>query len=171
VICSSLPAHKRGPRRSTRGAAAVEFALLSVVFFPLLFGLIDYGLWFSDSIAARSGVREGVRRAVVQADAGACKTGNTDYVDQVRCETKGEVGAISGPTYIKVVAPSGWAKGQPLVVCAMIKSNGVTGLVPLPNDRIIRSKTQLSIEVDTPTPTKLTTADTPPSGSNWNWCS
>ena len=151
-----------------RGAAAVEFALVSLIFFPLLFGMIDYGLWFNDSLNARQGVREGARMAVVK-NIPSCTPASTD-IDRIKCNTKREVGSLSGPTYIRVNAPEGWAKGKRLVVCAMVKSNGVTGLVPLPGDRIIRTKTQMSIEV-VPAPSGGASAeDTPPTGANWSWC-
>ena len=132
-MCQTPGASAR--RKSTRGAAAVEFALVSMLFFPLLFGLLDYGLWFSDSVSARSGVRETVRKAVVQADTGtACTTGT--YLARLRCKAKSDIGALSGPTYVKVTTGAGGrVKGEPLTVCAMVKANGVTGLVPLPRAR------------------------------------
>jgi Flp pilus assembly protein TadG len=174
---------RRSGRRSSRGAAAVEFALISSIIFPVLFGLIDYGLWFSDSISARSGVREGVRRAVVQtAPSSSCQS-DASYstaFDKMRCQTKQEAAALSGKTYVMITTgANGWTKGQPLIACTMIKSTGVTGLVPLPSGRIIRSKTEMSIEMDTTKPTGAngtgvqSTADTLPSGfgGDWSWCS
>jgi hypothetical protein len=143
----------------------------------VLFGLLDYGLWYSDSLSARSGVREAVRKAVVQGTVdSSCTTGN--YLDKVRCSAKHDIGAISGPAYVKIATTSdGWVKGKPLVVCAMVRVDGVTGVTPLPGDRIIRSRTEMSIEMDTPKPTGATgtgvqsSADTPPVGQNWGWCS
>ena len=58
------PPHRR--TRSARGAAAVELALVSTILFTLLFAIVDYGLWFNDSLNTRQGVREGARRAVVE---------------------------------------------------------------------------------------------------------
>src|SRR4051812_6702630 len=52
--------------RSQRGAAAVELALVSTILFTLLFAIVDYGLWFNNSLNNRQGVREGARRAVVE---------------------------------------------------------------------------------------------------------
>jgi len=170
--------------RSQRGAAVVEFALVSVVFLPLLFGLIDYGLWFSDSLNARSGVREGVRRAVVQADVGSpCSSGSvggvtyaTDF-DKMRCVVKQEIGSISGPTYVMIKTGSqGWVRGAPLDVCAIVKANGVTGMVPLPDDSLIYAKTQMSIEMGDVRPSGVatsgesSTSDPAPTGSGWGWC-
>lgn len=175
--CMSFPRR----RRTTRGAAAVEFALISMLFFPMLFGLLDYGLWFADSLSARSGVREVVRKAVVQSDVRtSCNVTTYSYFEKLRCNVREDVSPLSGPIYVKVTTGAdGWVKGKPLVVCAMIKANGVTGLMPLPGDRIITSRTEMSIEVDTVKPTGATgtgvqySQDTLPTGfaRDWSWCS
>jgi hypothetical protein len=168
-------AHLRATKGS-RGASAVEFALISVVFFPMLFGLIDYGLWFNDSLSARQGVREAARLGVVQNFnlAGCSQPTN---VEQLRCITTKQVGSVSGSAKAKVVAPEGWTKRKPLIVCTAIESDGVIGLVPLPNDRIIASVTRMSIEIDDPVPSGATaagrsesTGDADPSGESWTWC-
>lgn len=172
------------PSRCERGAAAVEFALVSLVLFPVLFGIIDYGLWFSDSLSSRSGVREGVRAAVVQAPVtGPCSTGTvkgisyTTEFDKMRCVVKQEIGAISGPTSVMIKTTSqGWVKGAPLIVCGVVRANGVTGMTPLPNDRLIYARTQMSIEVDDRRPGGVnatgvsSTADAAPGASGWGWC-
>jgi Flp pilus assembly protein TadG len=180
-----LHGFSRDPSRAERGAAAVEFALVSVVLLPLLFGLVDYGLWFSDSLGARSGVREGVRQAVVQAPVeGACSSGSVAGItyasdfDKMRCVVKQEIGAVSGPASVMIKTSSqGWVKGAPLIVCGVVKANGVTGLTPLPNNRLIYATTRMSIEVDETKPSGVgasgvsSTADPAPAGSGgWGWC-
>lgn len=163
----------RGYRRQQRedGAAAVEFALVSSLLFLLLFGILDYGLWFNDSLNLRQGVREGARVGVVQNFAYSSCT-QTDPMAKLACKTRAQIGAVTGDSYVKIVTPdaAGWKKGSPLVVCGMVKSDGVTGLVPLPNDRILESRTEMSIEVDTPTPSAEDYEDTPPAGASWSWC-
>ncbi|MGZ8757870.1 MAG: TadE family protein [Aeromicrobium sp.] len=152
----------------------MEFALVSLIFFPLLFGMIDYGLWFNDSLNARQGVREGARMGVVGAfsDGTSACDSQTGDMAKLKCNTKNQVGSMSGPTYVMAkVDPLGWGKGKPLIVCAMVKANGVTGLVPLPNDRIIRSKTRMSIELSTALTGATSASDAPPSGADWSWCS
>ncbi len=47
--------------RDDRGAAAVEFALVVPVLILLLMGIIDYGLFFTDRLAVKQGIREGAR--------------------------------------------------------------------------------------------------------------
>jgi Flp pilus assembly protein TadG len=50
-------------RRNETGAAAVEFALVSVVLFPLLFGTVQYGLLLVQLQAATAAARDGARTA------------------------------------------------------------------------------------------------------------
>ena len=51
--------------RGDDGAAAVEFALVSLLLLTLLFGIIQYGYFFFQSTAAESAAREGARAAAV----------------------------------------------------------------------------------------------------------
>lgn len=157
------------PERPEEGAAAVEFALVSIIFFLILFGIIQYGLYFNDALNARQGVREAVRQGVVRNFAGGS---GADDMAKLRDLTAKEVGAITGETYVKVVVPSGgWAKAKPLTVCAMVRSDGAIGLLPMPGGGWIQSKTQMSIEQATaPMPTGSTSADSLPAGADWGWC-
>lgn len=62
-----------------RGAAAVEFALVSVLLLILLFGIIQYGYFFFQSTAAEHAAREGARLAAVGIDdCGAWRTAVSD---------------------------------------------------------------------------------------------
>lgn len=159
----------RGRPRAETGAAAVEFALVSTFFFLIVFGIIQYGLYFNDALNTRQGVREAVRQGVVRNFAGG--TGADDMA-KLRNLTAKEVGAITGATYVKVVVPSGgWAKAKPLTVCAMVRSDGAIGLLPMPGGGWIQSRTQMSIEqAAAPVPTGSTSADTLPAGADWGWC-
>jgi hypothetical protein len=168
-----LRTRRRAPERRSRrhdlnGAAAVEFALVSLLVFPLLFGIIEYGLWFNDSLNVRQGVREGARAGVVKNfDHAGC---SGDDMARLACKTKKQVGALTGDTYVKISTPRGWTKAEPLVVCAMVRSSTI-GLVPLPNDRLITSRTEMSIEVTDSVPNALSYSDAAPSGASWGWCS
>lgn len=163
MVGQSCPRHAR-----ETGAAAVEFALVSTVFFLLLFGVIQYGLWFNDSLNVRQGVREAARQAVVE-NFPACG-GATSSSAELVCETKKQIGALTGPTYVAVSAPHGWAQGQPLVVCAMVRSSGGVGLLPMPNGGWITSETQMSIEQQAMAGSWTDRSDALPSGVDWNWC-
>ncbi len=152
--------HGAQPRVRTRGndgAAAVEFALVSGILFLLLFGIIQYGLYFNDSLNARQGVREAARQGVVKTFH-ACG-GKTLDLDKLRCQTQEQIGAVTGDTpYVKVNFASPWTKGQPLTVCTLVKTSRI-GILPMPNDGWISSKTQLSIEQATTPPTGAAGAD------------
>lgn len=157
-------------RRTAEGAAAVEFALVSVVFFLILFGIIQYGLYFNDALNTRQGVREAARQGVVRNFSGGS---GADDMAKLRDLTAKQIGAITGETYVKVLTPSGgWAKAKPLTICAMVRSDGAIGLLPMPGGGWIQSRTQMSIEQATaPLPTGAAGADTLPAGASWSWCS
>ena len=72
--------------RRQEGAAAVEFALIAGVLALLLFGMMEYGLFFLQAQTLKSGAREGARQAAVGADLTAVKL----------AVSKGSGGAISG---------------------------------------------------------------------------
>ncbi len=147
-----------------RGAAAVEFALIMPILFTLVIGIVQYGLYFYDAHGTRAGVREAARQAVVQGSFAGCSGA---YLDKVRCGTKAQVDAITGPIAVKVTAPT-WQRGKPVTVCAEVQSQ-IIGFVPMPRDGLIRTKTQMSIEVDAPVPASLVSQDAPLSG-DWSWC-
>jgi hypothetical protein len=51
--------------RSDRGAAAVEFAIVSLMLLSLLLGIIEFGFIFQAQIAITNAAREGARMATV----------------------------------------------------------------------------------------------------------
>ena len=162
------------PSSRDRGAAAVEFALVVPILLAVMFGIVDYGLWFGDSLNVRQGVDEGARRAVVK-DFGTC-TGSSES-EKTACVVKERIGALGGTVYVQVSvtgpAPSNtagnWAKGGELVVCAMVKEEGLTGLTPMPKDGILRALVHKRVEV-TAGSSVPAYSDTPPPDSDWAWC-
>ena len=189
----SAPARAEGPRRDT-GAAAVEFALVLPVLVLILFGIIDYGLYFSNTINAESGVQTAARRATVGALDPNCPTPTdpptssttSTRVGELMCMVKANTGSITGTSYVKVVFPPdltnptppnppGWYPGQQLIVCEVIDVQGLTGYVPLPRHDgqvAIRSKVVTQLEtVATSTDPPADSGgeeDSPPGG--WDWC-
>lgn len=151
-----------------RGASAVEFALVVPLLLLVVFGIVDYGLWFNESLNVRQGVREAARVAVVQNfDHSGC---SGTAVEKVVCKTKKEI-APSGQAHVQVIVPAGgWTRGATLTVCGLVKVDGLMGLVPLPSPAV-RSATHMSIEKTTP-PTigAGTYGDPAPSGTDWTWC-
>ncbi len=61
----SVVATRIFPRRRESGAAAVEFALVSLLLVTILFGILQYGFYFWARSSASAAVREGARRVSV----------------------------------------------------------------------------------------------------------
>ena len=88
------------------GASAVEFALVVPVLLLLVFGIIEYGLWFSDSARRRQGVREAARQGVV----GNFGTESCDLTgasgdanaQALMCTAQDRIGGITGDPAIMV---------------------------------------------------------------------
>jgi len=159
---------ERGSR--DRGAAAVEFALVMPLFFILVMGIINYGLWFNDSLSLRQGIRESARQAAVLHTFSGTGCSGTTGMDNVACGTKTQILGTSGVAYVKVFAATTWARGEQVVVCGMVKAANFTGFVPLPAGGLIKSKTTMSIENIAPAPSPTFHTDPAPSGADWSWC-
>lgn len=67
-------------RRRQDGVAAVEFAIIAVVLFTLVFGMIQFGLWLTKYQAMTAAAREGARMAAVRRDETAVRTAITQAV-------------------------------------------------------------------------------------------
>jgi hypothetical protein len=187
----------RALRRSSRGrgqpkdagAAAVEFALVLPILILILFGIIDYGLYFANSLDARAGTQEATREAVV-ANFGSCTPPKkfditpSDDIAHVMCSVKDRTNALTGTTYVKVILPvdaahpdGGWIVGQPLVVCQTLVVRGLTGFVPLPGngfspgEGVARAEVVMQIEQPSTDPNEKGGAeDLPGSSLDWSWC-
>jgi len=161
-----------------RGASALEFGLVSPVVFAVLFGTITYGLWFNESLNVRQGLREASRQGVVAnyGDTSSCAmtyttaSVPTENMKKLMCKAQDTVGAYTGETYIKVTLPGGWVRGQELVVCGMVHADRLPGIVPLPEDRMIRWASRMSIEKTVPGQTETGGEEVPPTGVSWAWC-
>jgi Flp pilus assembly protein TadG len=168
-----------GRGRGDRGAAAVEFALVTPLLLVILFGIIDYGIWFADSIAARQAVRDAARQAVVE-QFGSCGGGVTGDLPALACTVKSTMDQISGTTAVRISvvnSPVGtslvaWAQGATLRICAMTQHQTLLPFVPFPNNGISYTRVDMPIEsaVGTNLAARTTYTDQPPSGGDWLWC-
>jgi hypothetical protein len=134
-----------------RGAAALEFALVVPVLAVLVFGMIDYGLYFTDSLGARDGARVAARQGSVANFKGVCPAGYSGSGDSdlstLACTAVDQTGAIGGDVYARVkTTPAGWKVGKDVVVCVAVVESGLTGLTPMPNDSTVRTRLQMRIE-------------------------
>jgi Flp pilus assembly pilin Flp len=177
--CASLGGEMNNVRRGRRdqGAAAVEFALVVPILLAVMLGIVDYGMWFSETLSTRQGVREAARLAVVESyNGGGCASSKS--LDEVACTVDDRIGAISGPTWVRVKSTkadgsAGWEQGGSVTVCAIVKSNGLTGFTPMPNNHIVFSSIVMRIEDDTtpptgPSPYVGTRGGTLPPGFTWS---
>lgn len=153
---------------SSRGAVAVELAIVLPLLLILIFGLVDFGFVMGDSISVREGVREGARQAVVANFGSECV--GTD-AQKVVCLTKQRVGSLQGSVNAAVRLQSGdtvATAGHNLVVCAVEPMSSATGMfAPLLSGRYLTSKVDMRVEQ---TSTLRAGGDTDPTGRNWSWC-
>jgi hypothetical protein len=166
-----------------RGAAALEFALVVPVLVALVFGMIDYGLFFSDSLGARDGVRAAARQGSVASfpPSNLCPsdyalTGNDAALNRLACLAVDQTGPIGGRAFAKVTLPNGGDAGKDIVVCVAVVENGVTGFTPMPNDSTVRASLAMRIEQDNAKDNtrigEVAPNDvSPPAGDIWgSWC-
>ncbi len=160
-----------------RGAAAVEFALVVPILLMLLFGMIDYGLYFSNQLGVQQGARDAARQAAVGSSLGTTSscgmvwstTPNTEG-KKLGCLVLSRTEPAVGKTYVKIKVPAaGWAKGRILTICEMVKTDGLTGFVPMPGKGVVSSKVEMSIEQENSSPPS-SGEQAPPSGVSWSWC-
>ena len=87
-----------------RGASAVEFALVVPLLLLIVFGIINFGILFSQQITINNGVREGARRAVV-ADPAAPRT-----CDQIIASVRNKLSGLAlDPADVQIkVSQDGW---------------------------------------------------------------
>ena len=166
------------------GASAVEFALVLPILLLILFGIIDYGLWFEDSISLRQGVHDAARQAVVGNYGGGADTGCTGTAsDQLRCLVHRDAAPATGTLFVQVESVAGTGAGvvgaadttgtgapaSLVLVCAVVTDTGATGFVPLPRGGVIRARIDMRSELNGPAVGAISGADaTPPGG--WAWC-
>jgi Flp pilus assembly pilin Flp len=171
----------RYPESSESGAAAVEFALVLPILVLILFGIIDYGLYFNASLQSRWGVHDAARAtAVSPSTAGTTCTATAAPVppadiQRLICAVLANTGSATAKKYVAVSLPDGWVVGKQLVVCERLDVAGVTGYVPLPGS--IKDIAVLTIETEGDADPTWVKTDHPqkyeqalPNGSNWNWC-
>ena len=95
---------RRRSRRPDTGASAVEFALLAPVLFLVLFGIIDYGIWFADAISLRQAVRDAARQGSVENFGTSCSaTGTSADLRKLACSVASGAAPISGTVAVRAV--------------------------------------------------------------------
>lgn len=178
---------KRNRRRpGERGAALVEFALISPLLFLILAGIIDFSMVFNNYQAVRQGVREGARQGAVlnwgsstSCNLTGVSSGTSTDVQTLMCLTKQNIGMNSSKVRVKVMfadanlnteSTSGVSAGMSLIVCAQTQATSLTGMLnPVFSGKFIRSKTAIRFE-QASVGVEHDGYETPPSGADWDWC-
>jgi hypothetical protein len=167
----------------------VEFALLSVPLFTLVFGGIDYGLYFADVQTVQQATADAARDATLSVgSSGPNWSGSTACLGpvtvsdlaRVACGLAGTVKPIGGDavyTKAEIVNSSGasstiWAQGNRLRVCAVAQHPAVLPFVPIPDGGVIRARVEMPIEPGGPVGLSLTPVEQNVSGiaGGWSWC-
>ena len=125
--------HVLRDRRSEEGAAAVEFALIAMILFTLLFGIIQFSLWFWAWQAGGHAAREAARVAAVS----PCDTAKIQTAGMA--PLNGPPAQASPAPTVTPLAPT-LKVGDPITVTVVFKSLDV-GFFPWLNLTITKSAT------------------------------
>jgi Flp pilus assembly protein TadG len=183
-------------RQRDRGAAAVEFALVSPLLFMLLFGVIDYGLYMADVLSVQQGVSDAAREATLSVSSVAASwpgsttcgalavtpslaPAATNDLTRVACRVGETVQPLGGGVVVakaEVVDADGhptatWAVGNRLRVCAVTRHDAVLPFVPLPDGGIVTTRADMPIQPGgVPMLLNPVAQDVRALGTDWSWC-
>lgn len=177
---------RHGSAERERGAALVEAAIVLPLLIVIVFGIIEFGLAWSNNVALRQGVREAARQGAVGNFGPTYTTGDpchltgvsgaTDNMKNLMCLAKARVGLDGSKLRVKILSANAnftssgtFAKADSIIVCAMLPLESVTGLFSgIIGNGMLRSKTAMRIELSDMVANGG--EETPPSGGNWSWC-
>jgi len=98
--------------RNERGQTMVEFTLVLPVLLVVLFGIIQFGIVFSNYVALTDAVRAGARTAAVSRS-------STDPVGDTKARVMDASGDLDSTKVVPTVdTPSGWTHGADVTVTA-----------------------------------------------------
>jgi Flp pilus assembly protein TadG len=172
-----------GRQQNERGASLVEFALVLPILVLLVFGVIEFGTTYNNYLSIRGGAREGARQADVgnfgtnqTCTGGAANTygGGNTQTQELICLTKDRIGLDNSLVRVDVVVGGGsYAVGNPVVVCAAMPIQSLTGLFsPFLNNKYLKTKVQTRVENINASALASGHEDDPTGASPaWNWCS
>lgn len=176
--------------RADRGASAVEFALIAPVLLAVLFGIVDYGLYFADTLSVQQGLSSAARTATLApADVSGPKWGTATCALQVSgppqsallqplaCSVLDTVQPVGGQLFVRAElvdadgqATETWQTGSRLRLCAISEHPPVLPFVPLPEGGRIRAHVDMPVQA-APVPLVMTpVSSAPPAGTDWDWC-
>jgi hypothetical protein len=168
----------------------VEFALIAPVLLALLFGIVDYGLYFSNVLSVQQGLGSAARGATLApVDASGPQWGTATCalpqsgtpealpLQHLACSVLDEVDPVAGQLFVRaeLVDASGqptqaWEVGSRLRLCAITEHPPVLPFVPLPAGGRILTRVDMPVQ-SAPAPLVMAPVNsTPPAGAEWDWC-
>lgn len=163
----------------------MEFAIVSVLLFTLLFGIIEFGYQFNNYQALRQGVREAARKGAVlefgtDTSCGLASLSGDPSVDvrRLMCLAKNQIGLGDDATRVKIMftdaaitrqESAGYVESNALVVCAQSRMDSLSGFFPVLDGRTLRSKTTIRIEQSS-SQAQRDGQEAPQPGNDWSWC-
>lgn len=142
--------------RGDGGTALVEFALLTPLFFLIVFGIIDFGSAYNQQHELRSAAREGARLASVDngcAELNAC-TGQTADTQRnnLIAATRARAYGIGNTSTIKITvsfAATPAKVGDSVILCLNWTFKSVSGYFPVAqflDNRVLKAKAEMRLE-------------------------
>jgi Flp pilus assembly protein TadG len=130
--------HRQEQARES-GAAAVEFAIVSLLFFYLVFGVLQYGFYFFQLQSGSAAARHGARLASVGigTDADDC----TEFMGQIKDQV-GSIGAADVDVTVAFVGPLPVQVGESVTVTVAFPfTKFASPFIPVPGDTISQHAT------------------------------
>jgi TadE-like protein len=177
-------------RHGERAASAVEFALVAPLLFGLLFGIVDYGLYFADVVTVQQGLGNAARTATLapSSASGPLWGGSTcqlqhdsgvtggDQLEHLACSVLTGVEPLAGQLYVRAELVDGsgqrtqtWAVGNRLRLCSITDHPPVLPVVPLPAGGRIETRVDMPVQA-VPAVVQMASVQTPLPSGDWSWC-
>lgn len=173
----------------------MEFAIVSTVLFPLLFGVIDYGIYFADVIAVQRGTGAAARSVGLSpatgtpSGAAACSAAGIplptgDPLVEAVCTAATTVDPLMGDVHARAVlvgpdgSPAGsgvWAAPNRVRLCVVNDHEAMLPLVPIPNGGRIEARVDMPLEPQPAAGAAALIAQVMRTNSegldrDWSWC-
>lgn len=163
-----MPVGRTSRRRSERGASLIELALILPILALIVFGIIEFGLIFSEHQNLRQAVREGARTVTVNPT--RFVSGGTFSASTFRAFIANEADLPDNAKLHISWAPSGSAVdvGDDITVCAVYDLESRTALFsPIIEGRQLRAVAHMRFEQESVTmpPPTADDPDAPPCSS------
>jgi hypothetical protein len=167
----------------------VEFALVAPLLFALLFGIVDYGLYFADVVAVQQGLGDAARMAILApaSPSGPQWAGSTcglphdaggggDQLERLACSVLDRVEPVAGQLYVRaeIVDPSGrpsltWTPPNRLRLCTVTDHPPILPMVPLPAGGRIETRVEMPVQA-VPAQVQMASVQMPLPSGDWSWC-